>query len=110
MNEHPTPYTPPKRRSRVTVVKGTPAPPVTLSPLVKGMVTGTMGNVPLTSAVYAQVPRIDGPVDPPLVTVMFGDRLEVLGIVDGRVLRGYELDAADLEILPRLILKEGENR
>lgn len=107
MNEHPIPYEP-KRRSRITVVKGAPAPPVALSPLVKGMATGSLGNVPLTSAVYAQIPRTHDPVDVPIATVMIDDALEMLGITKGQVLRssGHPTPAQ----IPQLILTEGETR
>lgn len=58
MNNYPTPYTSPRRRSRITHVRGAVVLPVTLSPLAKGMVTGTLGTVPITSAVYAQIPLV----------------------------------------------------
>lgn len=109
MNEHPTPYEP-KRRSRVKVVKGASEVPVTLTHLVKGMVTGTLGTVPLTSDVYAQIPPSYYRMGNLIATVQFGDLLEVLGTVGGRVFRGYEPDSPDLETLPRLILTEGRTR
>ena len=99
----PTPYTPPRRRSRVTHVKGAVDPPVTLSPLVKGMVTGTLGTVPLTSAVYAQIPLETGPLDHPIAWVTFDDQYELIGLIDGHVVR-VPGSAPDLS---QLILTEG---
>ncbi|MDJ0315069.1 hypothetical protein [Arthrobacter sp. H35-D1] len=103
MNIHPTPYTPPRRRSRVTHVKGAVDLLVTLSPLVNGMVTGTLGTVPLTSAVYAQIPSTTGPLDQPIAWVTFDDQHELLGLIDGHVVRAPG-SASDL---PQLILTEG---
>lgn len=117
MNEQPTPYEP-KRRSRVTVVKGASEVAMTLTQLVKGMVTGTLGNVPLTSDVYPQIPYTDALLDTLLAKVMFDNELEVLGLIDGRVYRddllayvvGDEPDSPDLDSLPHLILTEGITR
>ncbi|MDQ0822794.1 hypothetical protein QFZ79_000534 [Arthrobacter sp. V4I6] len=102
MNEQPTPYTPPRRRSRITVVKGAPVAPVTLSPLIDGMVTGTLGNVTLTSAVYVQLATAHR-VDRPLAWVRFDGTVEVLGLFDQRPVR----TTADSEGLPQLILTGG---
>ena len=102
MNTPPTPYTPPRRRSHITVVKGPDATPVTLMPLVKGMVTGTLGNVPLTSVVYAQL--LTAPhVDEPLAWVSVNDSAEVLGLLNGSPVR----TSAAIEGLPQLILTDG---
>lgn len=97
MNEQPTP-----RRSRVTVVKGASVPPVTLSPLIKGMVTGTLGNVPLTSDVYAQIEQSN--CDEPIAWA-WHDGFEVLGLSDGRVVRG-EAHHHSAAGLPQLILTD----
>lgn len=102
MNTQPTPYTPPRRRSRLTVVKGPEVPPVTLSPLVKDMVTGTLGNVPLSSVVYVQLPLAPR-VDTPLAWVSVNDSTEVLGLLDGSPVR----TSATVEGLPQLILTDG---
>lgn len=102
MNEQPTPYTPPQRRLRVTVVKGASVPPVTLSPLAKGMVTGTLGNVPLSSVVYAQLATAHH-VDAPLAWVRINDSVEVLGLLEGRPVR----TSAAIDGLPQLILTDG---
>lgn len=102
MNEQPTPYTTPKRRSRVTVVMGPPVPPVTLSPLIEGMVTGMLGNVPLTSVVYAQLVTAHR-VDTPLAWVSVNDTAEVLGLLEDRPVR----TSAAIEGLPQLILTDG---
>lgn len=103
MNTPPTPYTPPRRRSRLTVVKGPEVAPVTLSPLVKGMVTGTLGNVALSSAVYTQL-LMAHRVDTPLAWVGVNDSAEVLGLLDGSPVR----TSAAIEGLPQLILTDGE--
>ena len=102
MNEQPTPYTPPRRRSRVIVVRGPEAPPVTLSPLINGVVTGTLGTVPLTSAVYAQLATAHR-VDTPLAWVSMNDSAEVLGLLDDRPVR----TSAAIGSLPQLILTDG---
>lgn len=102
MNEQPTPYQHPGRRSRITVVKGAEAVPVTLSPLIKGMVTGTLGNVPLTSLVYAQLSTAHR-VDTPLAWVSVADSAEVLGMLNGQPVRA----SAVIEGLPQLILTDG---
>jgi hypothetical protein len=102
MNAQPTPYKHPGRRSNITVVRGSDVPPVTLSPLVKGMVTGTLGNVPLSSAVYAQLLTAHR-VDTPLAWVSVNDAAEVLGLFEGRPVR----TSAAIEGLPQLILTDG---
>lgn len=102
MNNHPTPYTPPRRRPRVIHVKGAVVLPVTLSPLVKGMVTGTLGTVPLTSAVYAQLPLATSPLDQPIAWVTIDDHREILGLNNGHVTRVPVDQPADS--LPQLIL------
>lgn len=102
MNEQPTHYQHPGRRSRVTVVKGPEAGPVTLSPLIDGMVTGTLGKVPLTSVVYAQLSTAHR-VDAPLAWVSVNDSAEVLGLLDGQPVR----TSAVVEGLPQLILTDG---
>jgi len=102
MNEQPTPYKYPGRRSRVTVVRGEEVSPVTLSPLIDGMVTGTLGNVPLTSDVYAQLSPAHR-IDKPLAWVSVNDSAEVLGMLDGQPVR----TSAAIEGLPQLILTDG---
>lgn len=102
MNTQPTPYEPPRRRSRVVVVKGPEAPPVTLTPLIDGMVTGTLGTVPLTSDVYAQLATVHR-VDTPLAWVSVKNSAEVLGLLDGQPVR----TSAAVEGLPQLILTDG---
>lgn len=102
MHEQPTPYARPGRRSRVTVVKGPEALPVTLSPLIDGMVTGTLGNVPLTSVVYAQLAPAHR-VDTPLAWVSVNDSAEVLGLLEGRPVR----TSAAIGGLPQLVLTDG---
>lgn len=102
MYKQPTPYQHPGRRSNVTVVKGSPLAPVTLSPLIDGMVTGTLGKVPLTSAVYAQIPTAHR-LDTPLAWVSVGDSADVLGLFEGRPVRA----SAAIEGLPQLILTDG---
>lgn len=102
MNDQPSPYTPPRRRSRVTVVAGPKAAPVTLSPLVKGMVTGTLGKVPLTSDVYAQLSTASR-FDSPIAWVRFEGNVEVLGLLHGCPVR----TTGDIEGLPQLILTDG---
>lgn len=102
MNEQPTPYEHPGRRPRVTVVKGEEVAPVTLSPLIKGMVTGTLGNVPLSSDVYAQLSPAHR-VDTPLAWVIVNDAAEVLGMLDGQPVRTSAATAG----LPQLILTDG---
>lgn len=101
MNTQSTPYTPPRRRSHITVVKGAQVPPATLSPLIKGMVTGTLGNVPLSSVVYAQLPLAPR-VDQPLAWVSVNDCAEVLGLLNGSPVR----TSAAIEGLPQLILTD----
>jgi hypothetical protein len=102
MNEQSNPYEHPRRRSRVTVVKGAAVAPVTLSPLIDGMVTSTLGNMPLTSDVYAQLDTA-ARSDVSLAWVRFDDTVEVLGLVDQRPVRTI----ADSEGLPQLILTDG---
>lgn len=102
MNTQPTPYEPPRRRSRITVVRGPEALPVTLTPLIKGMVTGTLGNVPLTSDVYAQIATAHRS-DAPLAWVSVNDSAEVLGLLDDQPVR----TSAAIEGLPQLILTDG---
>jgi len=102
MNEQPTPYKHPGRRSNVRSIPSAARPPVTLSPLIKGMVTGTLGNVPLSSAVYAQLSPAHR-VDAPLAWVNVNDSAEVLGLLDGRPVR----TSAAIEGLPQLILTDG---
>jgi hypothetical protein len=102
MNDQPTPYQPRRRRSRVTVVKSAAVAPVTLSPLVNGMVTGTLGNVPLSSDVYAQLATAHR-VDTPLAWVCVNDSAEVLGLLEDRPVR----TSADIQGLPQLILSDG---
>ena len=102
MTQRPTPYEPPRRRSRVTVVKGAPVAAVTMSPLINGMVTGTLGNVPLSSVVYAQLPTAQR-VDAPLAWVRIDGILEVLGLFLGRPAR----TTGDTQGLPQLILTDG---
>jgi hypothetical protein len=99
MNEQPTPYKHPGRRSHITVAKGATVAPVTLSPLIKGMVTGTLGNVPLTADVYAQLATAHR-VDTTLAWVSVNDSAEVLGLLEGRPVR----TSAAIEGLPQLIL------
>ncbi|MDP9693021.1 UNVERIFIED_ORG: hypothetical protein J2X79_000558 [Arthrobacter globiformis] len=103
MNDQPTPYQHPGRRSRLTVVKGDAAPPLTLSPLVKGMVTGMLGKIPMTSEVYEQIEL--GDCEEPLAWVRFKHDYEVLGISDGHVIRDLK-DHSAAE-LPQLILSDG---
>lgn len=104
LNNRPTPYET-KRRSRVTVVKGASAPPVTLTPLAKGMVTGTLGSVPLTSDVYAQIRRTQDPVSEPIATVLIAGEREVLGTTNGEVLRSDSHTTS--APIPQLILTSG---
>jgi hypothetical protein len=99
MNEPPTPYAPPRRRSHVTVVKGAAVPSVTLSPLIDGMVIGMLDNVPLTSVVYAQLDAAAS-FDTPLAWVRFDGVREVLGLLNGRPVRSTDAS----ESLPQLIL------
>lgn len=102
MNEQPTPYTPPRQRSRVTFVHGAPVAPVTLSPLIDGMVTGTLGKIPLTSIVYEQIEM--GACDHPLAWVWFNG-YEVLGLSNENVIRcRYNNHPLGL---PQLILTDG---
>ncbi|WP_223914418.1 hypothetical protein [Arthrobacter sp. NicSoilC12] len=75
---------------------------MTLSPLAKGMATGTLGDVPLTSDVYAQIPWTQGICDEPLARVRFDDGDEVLGLEDARVVRDFS-EHPEVE-LPQLIL------
>ncbi|QYF88549.1 hypothetical protein [Arthrobacter sp. PAMC25284] len=104
MNEQPIPYEHPGRRSRVTVVKGAEVAPVTLTPLIKGLVTGTLGNVPLSSGVYGQI-DIEPRVDESIAWVRFNDSHEVLGLKDGHVVRcRYNLRP---RVLAQLILTDG---
>jgi hypothetical protein len=102
MYQQPTPYTSPRRRSHITLVKGAAVPPVTLSPLIDGMVTGTLGNVPLSSVVYAQLATAHH-VDVPLAWVSVNDSAEVLGLLEDRPVR----TSAAIEGLPQLILTDG---
>jgi hypothetical protein len=102
MNTQPTPYEPPRRRSRVVVVRGPEAPPVTLTPLINGMVTATLGNVPLSSDVYAQLATAQR-IDTPLAWVSVRDSAEVLGLLDSQPVR----TSAAIEGLPQLILTDG---
>jgi hypothetical protein len=102
MNEQPMPYQYPGRRSKVRSIPVPVAPPVTLSPLVKGMVTGTLGNVPLTSDVYAQLATALR-VDTLLAWVSLIDTAEVLGLLDDRPVR----TSAAIGSLPQLILTDG---
>jgi hypothetical protein len=101
MNEHPIPFEHPGRRSRVTVVKGSAVPPLALTSLVKGLVTGALGTVPLTSAVYAQLVTAHR-VDVPLAWVSVNDSAEVLGLLDGQPVR----TSAAINGLPQLILTD----
>lgn len=66
------------------------------------MVTGTLGNVPLTSVVYTQITTAHR-VDIPLAWVSVNDSAEVLGILEGRPVR----TSAPIEALPQLILTDG---
>lgn len=102
MNEQPTPYAPPRRQSKVRSIPSALRLPVTLSPLISGMVTGTLGNVPLTSAVYAQLATAHR-VDTPLAWVSVNDSAEVLGLLDDRPVR----TSTAVGSLPQLILTDG---
>lgn len=102
MTDQPTPYQHPGRRSHVTIVPNPAQEPVTLSPLIDGMVSGTLGRVPLTSDVYAQLSTEDR-CDKPVAWVRIDGTVEVLGLLEGRPVRTIR-DAGNL---PQLILTDG---
>lgn len=102
MNQQPTPYEHPGRRSKIRSIPTPVAAPVNLTPLIDGMVIGTLGNIPLTSAVYAQLSTAPH-VDEPLAWVSVNDTAEVLGLLAGAPAR----TSAPIDGLPQLVLTDG---
>jgi hypothetical protein len=98
----PIPYQHPGKPSHVRMAPpGPPRPPVSLTPIAPGLVTGAIGRLPLTVGVYLQLPSITD--CEPLARVHIEGRDEVLGMQDQRIVRA----ARTVRNLPQLILLDG---